>query len=456
MNPNLPEQYQLRNRARGVNDPAAYLAAGGTLSNNMIPTGPMESAPVNPIAAPDAPRRYTPATSGTYGTEAGKYFAGADKTPPTADEEANIRNEELRRIQTQIDVINEAYGYMVGAEEEAGKGRMGQVRAIGARQGILGQDFGAAQSAEMETYNRKVIGAIQAEKASKIAALQSNAQIRADEKITAEKELAGKNAIGYIAFLKDKETATKEDIKSTASSGISLGELSDADYKNLIDQSGLSETGFRALWLSNMPKEQIIGSTTVGSQQIFFYQDPITKKVHKEILELGLDATGKTVQINETTGDIVVMPKDLDPNKPTRDQIEVISGKLKPKEVKLDTSVVEVEGRKLLVNNQTGATIKDLGATTVIPQVKNILYSVGLPITAVSDKGKITDSQLIKLGSGGIPPTDAQQIMDEIIKGKSLEEIRQWMRSLKVDPKVLDTFMTTIQGQEEGIINPFE
>ena len=89
-------------------------------------------------------------------------------------------------------------------------------------------------------------------------------------------------------------------------------------------------------------------------------------------------------------------------------------------------------------------------------EINQILYSVGLPYTIVNNKGQLTDSHLSKLGASGIPPNDAQEIMDEIIAGKTLEEIRQWMRNLGVDPAILDTFMTTLQGQgEEEIINPF-
>jgi len=87
--------------------------------------------------------------------------------------------------------------------------------------------------------------------------------------------------------------------------------------------------------------------------------------------------------------------------------------------------------------------------------INTTLYSVGLPYTIVSDKGQLTDTYLNKLQKVGIPPQDAQEIMNEILSGKSLEEIRQWMRSLGVDPKILDDFMNALQG-EEDIKNPWE
>lgn len=119
------------------------------------------------------------------------------------------------------------------------------------------------------------------------------------------------------------------------------------------------------------------------------------------------------------------------------------------------TQIAEIGGRKLLIDLDTGRTIKDLGASEgggekATNIINTRLYSVGLPFTIVSNKGKITDSHLTKLAKSGIPPTDAQEIMDEIVSGKSLEEIRQWMKSLGVDPKVLDTFMQTLQKEDSS------
>lgn len=86
--------------------------------------------------------------------------------------------------------------------------------------------------------------------------------------------------------------------------------------------------------------------------------------------------------------------------------------------------------------------------------INDTLFSVGLPYTIVSNKGKLTDSHLNKLQKVGIPPQDAQEIMNEILSGKSLDEIREWMRSLGVDPKILDDFMTALQGEEGEIETP--
>lgn len=53
---------------------------------------------------------------------------------------------------------------------------------------------------------------------------------------------------------------------------------------------------------------------------------------------------------------------------------QTVSDYLSPKETKLDTSVVEIGGRKVLINNQTGATVKDLGSS-VVPGSGDGLYT---------------------------------------------------------------------------------
>src|SRR3990167_3767972 len=87
-------------------------------------------------------------------------------------------------------------------------------------------------------------------------------------------------------------------------------------------------------------------------------------------------------------------------------------------------------------------------------QINQKLFNVGLSPTAVSNVGKITDSNLGKLGLAGIPPDTAQGIMDEILKGTTLEELRQYFRSKGIEmingKPIMDVFMQTIQGVSAG------
>lgn len=129
--------------------------------------------------------------------------------------------------------------------------------------------------------------------------------------------------------------------------------------------------------------------------------------------------------------------------------------------------IVEEGGRKIRLGfDEMGKIINriDIGEGEEAKRVdiNQKLYGVGLPYTAVSDKGKINDSVLTNLSEAGIPPDTAQGIMDEILKGTSLEELRQYFRSKGVEmingKPIMDIFMETIQGTKTGdeIVNLFK
>ncbi len=103
------------------------------------------------------------------------------------------------------------------------------------------------------------------------------------------------------------------------------------------------------------------------------------------------------------------------------------------------------------VDKNTGkATVQDLGVVGKgggnYGNVASALYKVGLPTNIASSTGEMNKSYLDKLTSKGIPADTATGIYDAIISGSTLEEIRQYFRQNGIDPVILDTFMTTLQG----------
>ncbi len=171
-------------------------------------------------------------------------------------------------------------------------------------------------------------------------------------------------------------------------------------------------------------------------------------------------------KLGELQGQIVIKPKEIT----EREMVADLAAKYVDAGIVLTdtlaTAQTKLAGSRIYQEQVRGPQEQVRGPQAPKPSaaepenINNILYSVGIPYTAVTTKGKLTNSQLTKLSQGGIPPTDAQEIMDEILAGKTLEDIRQWMKSLGVDPKVLDTFMMTLQGitaggGEETPINPF-
>jgi len=79
-------------------------------------------------------------------------------------------------------------------------------------------------------------------------------------------------------------------------------------------------------------------------------------------------------------------------------------------------------------------------------EITAALYAVGLPSSTSTTKGEMTKGNQDKLVAAGIPLATALGIWNAILSGSTLEDIRQYFRANGVDPKILDTFMQTLQG----------
>ena len=102
----------------------------------------------------------------------------------------------------------------------------------------------------------------------------------------------------------------------------------------------------------------------------------------------------------------------------------------------------------------TDTTKKIIGGETPTPispkkeatDYSSALYNVGIPTKVATTEGKMNKSYLDKLTTQGIPVDLAQSVWDAILNGTTLEEIRQALKTQGVDPKILDTYMMTLQG----------
>lgn len=96
---------------------------------------------------------------------------------------------------------------------------------------------------------------------------------------------------------------------------------------------------------------------------------------------------------------------------------------------KIGTSVVEVNGVKKLINDQTGETIKVLG-----------FGDSDNPTSPTSFTSVLAKDQIFGLRAAGLADQTINDITRWLSAGMSLEDIRQSLRAKKIDPKVLDTF----------------
>lgn len=121
------------------------------------------------------------------------------------------------------------------------------------------------------------------------------------------------------------------------------------------------------------------------------------------------------------------------------------------------TDSLEVANQKITQNSQiyrqqTRLANQPTPTPTPTPTTdyRNTLYNVGLPVNIATTSGQLTKGNLDKLVNAGLPSETAQGIYDAIIQGYTLDEVRQYLRDNGVDPVILDTFMQTLQGIDEG------
>jgi len=259
----------------------------------------------------------------------------------TQDEEAAAREEVRRQKQAQVDAINKIYDEMLTEEQQTGVERSGRSKAIASRAGILETPMGSAQLTKTEQFNAQQQKLLQAEREAKIVAIEDKMNTRLDEKIKAERELAGKNYDKYQDFLKEQATEGENDLVGIAKSGtqtLDMFKTSDF-YKQIKQETGFSDMKLDYLFNANLPKEwqfnelfktqykgengnqwlkKIVIDPATGQQKELNYDLGVPFKETEEIKEVeGMpykvikDAEGKVVRYEAIPG-IVKKPKAED------------------------------------------------------------------------------------------------------------------------------------------------
>ena len=274
------------------------------------------------------PTRYTaPETGGGTGTSGSRYTSDADaafreggalgvRTPYTPQEERNLRDEELRRVQAQIDAINEAGDYELDLARERAAGRMGQSRALSSATGTLGSPIGTTRDEQISGKNREEQAAIKNATALKVQNIFKAVDEKVQKLADARKTEAVNNTEKFLEYQKGLATDAKADMKELATAGI---ELSGSQRASLMELTGYDGDTFDSLYKSiqiangnnylNKDKPQIVGNTAVYFKQV---TDPETGETRIETEEVKLpDAFGKQVDQTVARDDgIYVFYKD--------------------------------------------------------------------------------------------------------------------------------------------------
>lgn len=352
-------------------DPATALK-GYDLSS--VPTGignAVESSSLTKGGPDTKSPRYDLNPEDPYKNYVDKYFGDLNRTNLTPEDEQKIRDDTSARMQAQIDAINNIYAGLVAKENRAGEGRLGQTRALAARSGTLGSDFGDASLAKTDQYNADAIKALEDEKQLKLSAIFGKINEDAQKAIDAKKLEVKGNQEAYINYLKDNRDNAKQQVKDLAAGGlVSLDKLSEDQYKHLLDVTGYDPLTLESVFNANKSKADKIDYKTekLDNGSVLLYGvDPKTNQLITKTYTADLGA-GETLKIIDdkpyavstgADGKVTLRPvQGFVPNPKNVPEGDKVSAALKP----VSSAINQLRGSDGYVDPQA---YKDLYATFI-------------------------------------------------------------------------------------------
>jgi len=358
--------------------------------------------------------QYQAPTTGTYSTEAERMLKANAATPIVTDENA-IRQKMRENVQSQLDAIKAVAADRIATEKVAGENRSGQTRAVNARSGTIGQDFGNAAQEKTTTLNAAAVKAIENQRDMEIQSILTKVDSDAYQRSKDATELAKKNATEYVNYLKEKRDSARTDIATLAKGGMTLDKLTEQQYKNLLDASEMTPSELNAAFVLNKPQESVVTSFTQGNKYYVITKDPITGKNKTETIDLGFSVPKNYNQtkVNDTT--VLFFPDKFDETKPIKDQIITYS----------------VGGGKAGVGTGTGAYVKGADPTvdswaeriangnakiTDIPTSQAALRNK--VVTALQSQGNSTNGKPVTTEIGKQALKTAKSLLEKFEAGK--------------------------------------
>lgn len=266
----------------------------GTLNTIPVTSGAPSSG--NPASSP---------STGIPGLSAASVLTPEEykaKYGPKGVDEAAIREEVRQQNQARIDAMNGIYDRMVREQAVVNTGNEGATRAINARSGLLGSDFGNANDANQKAAGQNAIRGINEERGLKISNIFAEIDKMAFDRVAAKKAEALGDANSYNIYLEKAQQSAKESAKALGASGVGFDELKEKapdQLQKLLESSGYSEMEL-ALQMNAAKKtaEKIDWKTDIkGNHVIVYGVNPTTGQVEYHSQELPAEAAGNDVKV---------------------------------------------------------------------------------------------------------------------------------------------------------------
>jgi len=232
---NMPQGYYT-NQSSGV-IPSPTVSEDRISSSN--PTSPTIGQIVGQYETPEEQ---------AYRQQYGQNLLTESQTTPDLNK---IRQDTLARYQAEIDAINASYAQKKAAERIQGQGRLGSAGAIQARRGLLGSDFGAAQTEKVVGYNQDIQDTIEAERLAKIASIMSEASRYSQEEYDKKLEAKRLGAENYLKFIGESATRRQNNTAKMAAYLYQQGgidQLSNDELNKIATNLGVSVETLKAVY----------------------------------------------------------------------------------------------------------------------------------------------------------------------------------------------------------------
>lgn len=233
--------------------------------------------------------------------------------------EKEIARRQRRLFQSEIDATNRVYDDILSEERLAGQGRLGTGRAIAARGGLLGSDFGEAQRSNIVGANQQATRAIQNERMAKIGTIMGTMRKAVADELTEKRNARQQGAQNYIDYLASAQTR-KENNRNLAAraildSGMDITTMDPAEIEAIGKEAGLSAQEIIMAY-NDMKSSQDAAAAKTGLE---------TRKTEAEINKINADIeSGKVITLGEgtmlyntETGETFKNPKTYAPKDPS-------------------------------------------------------------------------------------------------------------------------------------------
>jgi hypothetical protein len=266
------------------------------------------AAPTDPAASPAAPVA-TPVM--TFNDPIRQFYESQNRVSPTEADQQVIRENIRKQMQASIDAINAQYGNLISRQETQNEDTLGQTRAINARSGLMGSDFGQANETRTKEYNQRAVKAIENERNLMLQSVFERIDQRAKEEIQAKKQEALGNQQAYLQYLDKAQNEARNELSLLAGKGVNLETLNPAQRQKLFQQAGYDEGWGELIYNAQKPKKAQIDYKfeKLGEGVGFFYGiDPETGELKQQKVNVDIPPDFK-LQMTDDGTPLIFNPK---------------------------------------------------------------------------------------------------------------------------------------------------